>query len=85
MYQAFDPFFKFNKHAKIRDVCHCARYPGAGFVSMGDLIPRVGSELFNAQGKPFVLLVNIEDHRLYFLPFFIYFGGVLDPFCPGNI
>ena len=85
MNKPFNPFFQLNEQTKIGDVGHRSRDTRSGFVFDGNFIPWIGGQLFNTQRKTLVFFVDIENHRLYFLPLFIHLGRMFDPFGPAHI
>ena len=85
MNETLYPLLQFYKDAKVGNIRHRAGNPSPGSISFGNLLPRIGSQLLNAQGETFALFVNIEDNRLHLLPLLVKLGGVLNPLCPGDV
>jgi len=85
MDQTFNAVFDLHKNAEIRKIGDLARHHAAGSVSLRQLFPRILFDLLNSQRKFLVVHVDVQHHRLDFLPLLEIFGRMRHAMLPGNI
>lgn len=85
MDQPFDSLFDLQEDTEIGNGCHLALDAGARAVFARNFAPGIGSQLFDAEGKPFVFGIDVEDNGLDRLPLAEDFTRMLDPLGPGDV
>ena len=80
VYQAFHAVFYFDEGAVVGDVGDFAAGLAVDRVTLGDVAPRVGAELFQAEGDAGAFAVEFEDFDFHFVADVDDFGGVFDAF-----
>ena len=82
--QALDALLELDEGAVAHDVDDLARDAGADRVLVGDVLPRAGDLLLEAQGDLLLVLVDVEDHDLDLLVDLDHVAGVVDP-APAHV
>ncbi len=84
VYQAFHPFFEFDKRAVLGEAHDLARNPLLRGVSFRNIVPGVLSNLLQTEGDTLVFRIKLEDFDLHFIADPEQLRGVVHP-TPGHV
>src|SRR5207244_3115915 len=82
--QALDPLLELDEGAIAHHVDDFAHDAGADRVLVGDVLPRAGRLLLQAQGDLLAVLVDVQDHHLALVVDLDEVAGVVDP-APAHV
>src|SRR6266567_1954301 len=84
MYQPFDAAFELDECAVIHQTDHLTLHTCADGILFRHRMPRIGRELFHAQGNTFFFGIELEHNDFDFFTHLNDFGGMVDA-SPGHI